>query len=476
MTKKSFINTEKLKWRQNKQESIAYVIFRKDEIHFCQSRLHTQTEAQKTLYLHDEELYNQLMEDYDDKYWNENTLNKSNNLPSPPHTLLNPSYYDDKKDRRVKTPIEPSGELKGGQKDHLRTSGSYSIESLRNHKNMSLMFSKNDPKGHNTNHLKFKATRYPQNLVKNKRIDVRTMESKDRLGSRDCEGDRKASTQAKKFFDSKNISCLSSPYLNKANESYKNIGYHHEQKNNKEGYRQSQRNEDTKVQLRNQMMDLELLKLPSISPEEGITNGQKLSQIGTCKTGKNYIPPKQVIHPVNISMKKHKNAILRKDEQKSIFNAMLNKTRIDNLPPLQELSVFEQSFETRRKQPVSQALRSRSKNYRNFEGGSYITTAQKTADITSGNMVIQEDICSSEGKDHARQVLAKDKNFAKANLQTYESNDELGDNSLSAVSNSANTGNEILINTGSKLVKDSRKFPSHSHVQNREMPQYAKNI
>jgi hypothetical protein len=441
-----------------------------------QYRLNTQTEIQKTLYLHDEELYNELMEDYDDKYWNDTMLNKSNNLPSPPHTLLNPSYYDEKKDRRVKTPIEPIEELKGGPKDHLRTSGSYSIESLRNHKNNPLMFSKNDPKVHNTNHLKFKASRYPQNVTKNKRIDVRTMESKDWSENRECGGDRKATTQSKKFFDAKNISCLSSPYLNKANDSYKNIGYQHEGLAKNDGYRQSQRTEDTKVQLRNQMMDLELLKLPSISPEEGTTNGQTLSQIGTCKTGKNYIPPKQVIHPVNISMKKNKNGILKKDDQKLAFNTMLNKTRVDNLPPLQELSVFEKSFETRRKQPISQALRSRSKNYRNFEGGSYITTAQKTTDINSGNMAIHEDIFSSEGKTQKRQILGNDKNSVKANMQTYETNDRLMDNSISVISNSANTGKEILINTGSKLVKDNRKFPSHSHVENREMPQYAKNI
>lgn len=121
--------------------------------------------VQKMLYLHDEEAYEQLMEDYDDKAWNESLLNKSNNISSP-HTLLNPSYYDDKKDlRRVKTPVEPIEELKGNLKENLRASGSYSIESLRNHKNGPLMFSKIEQTGrmaHNTNHLKLKNGRYMQ--------------------------------------------------------------------------------------------------------------------------------------------------------------------------------------------------------------------------------------------------------------------------------------------------------------------------
>ena len=46
-------------------------------------------------YLDDDEVYAQLLEDYDDKIWSDNILNKSNNISSP-HTLLNPSYYDDK--------------------------------------------------------------------------------------------------------------------------------------------------------------------------------------------------------------------------------------------------------------------------------------------------------------------------------------------------------------------------------------------
>ena len=57
--------------------------------------------------------------------------------------------------------------------------------------------------------------------------------------------------------------------------------------------------------------------------------------------------------------------------------AMLNKTRADNFPNFQELSVFEQSFESRRKQNVNSQFRSRSKNYKLFEGGSYTSSNQK---------------------------------------------------------------------------------------------------
>lgn len=69
------------------------------------------SKGQQMLYLQDDEAYEQLMEDYNDKGWNESMLNKLNSTSSP-HTLLNPSYYDEKDRRRVKTPIEPIEELK----------------------------------------------------------------------------------------------------------------------------------------------------------------------------------------------------------------------------------------------------------------------------------------------------------------------------------------------------------------------------
>ena len=84
------------------------------------------------LYIENEEEYDQLIEDYDDKGWNEK-IDYSKNY-SYPRTLINSTSNDDQRElRRVKTPIEPSEELKGGQREGLRTSGSYSIESLRNY-------------------------------------------------------------------------------------------------------------------------------------------------------------------------------------------------------------------------------------------------------------------------------------------------------------------------------------------------------
>jgi hypothetical protein len=171
----------------------------------------------------------------------------------------------------------------------------------------------------------------------------------------------KATTHTKKFFDTKNISCLSSPYLNKANDSYKNINYNYDSKGSK----------NTKIHLRNKILDLELLKLPSIGPDEPNTAQieARISNVGNCKTGKSYIPVKQALHSGSSMAKQKTNAT--KDENRLYYNVMLNKTRIDNLPPLQELSVFEQSFESKRKQ-TQPVLRSRSKNIRNFETGSYI--------------------------------------------------------------------------------------------------------
>lgn len=121
---------------------------------------------QQMLFLQDDETYEQMMEDYDDKVWNDQFLNNSNNVASP-HTLLNPSYYEDKakEPRRVRTPIGPMEELKGNAKDRLRTSGSYSIESLRNNNHGPLIFHKVDSEGRiaqNTNHLKIKGGRYAQ--------------------------------------------------------------------------------------------------------------------------------------------------------------------------------------------------------------------------------------------------------------------------------------------------------------------------
>jgi hypothetical protein len=182
--------------------------------------------------------------------------------------------------------------------------------------------------------------------------ETRTVESNSRTESpRNTLIPPNSNDREMKMFDNKNVSCLSSPYLNKADEACKNINYYEShdlkpskflKKNEENQYIINQRNENTKIQLRNQILDLELLKLPSIDPDEAINSGQ-FGQIGSCKTGKNFMSSKQVIHPSNISMKKHK-ALSKKDDNKLGFNAMLNKTRVDNLPPLQELTVFEQKM------------------------------------------------------------------------------------------------------------------------------------
>jgi len=129
------------------------------------------------------------------------------------------------------------------------------------------------------------------------------------------------------------------------------------------------------------MLDIELLKLPSIGPEENIPSivqnpGTSMSSkavmssvnvTGSLVKGSNRNPKrisKPVKHPTTLSSKLVAGNIVNKEEggeKKIHFNALLNKTRIDNLPPLQELSVFEQSFESRRKLTKNHALRSRSK-------------------------------------------------------------------------------------------------------------------
>lgn len=252
------------------------------------------SKQQQMLYLQDDEAYEQMMEDYDDKVWNDQFLNQSNNVASP-HTLLNPSYYEDqmKEPRRVRTPIGPVEELKTDQR--LRTSGSYSIESFRKNKNGPLMFSKIDSAdriAQNTNHLKIKGGRYGQKVVKatNSILTMEVTGVKSGMGTIDQTKTMGSNPNAntKNLFESKNVSCLSSPYLNKPNVSHKNIHYNYEVKATKmmnktetAGFKK-QGPETTKVQLRNQMMDLELLKLPSIGNEDGTIsqNEKALAYIG----------------------------------------------------------------------------------------------------------------------------------------------------------------------------------------------------
>jgi hypothetical protein len=70
--------------------------------------------------------------------------------------------------------------------------------------------------------------------------------------------------------------------------------------------------ENTKLQLRNQMLDLELLRLPSIGPEEiGVVSGKSGSNsVSNGKTGKNFIPTKKIIHPPNTATKLDKPGMI----------------------------------------------------------------------------------------------------------------------------------------------------------------------
>ncbi|CAI2369999.1 unnamed protein product [Moneuplotes crassus] len=128
-----------------------------------------QSGVQNLLYLQNEEEYNHIMVDYDDKAFNDKQIGFSKDFKSP-HTLVSSTSNDiDPGRRRVKTPIDPNEEFKREQREGLRTSGSYSIESLRNHQNGPLILSKLESSGritHNTNHLKVKGSRYPQKTSK----------------------------------------------------------------------------------------------------------------------------------------------------------------------------------------------------------------------------------------------------------------------------------------------------------------------
>lgn len=145
------------------------------------------------------------------------------------------------------------------------------------------------------------------------------------------------------------------------------------------------------------------------------------------------------------------------------FNALLNKTRVDNLPPLQELSVFEQSFESRRKQTANPVLRSRSKNYRNFDTGSY-NGSQHTGNMNSANLIIEDTSANNEKIKITNPQLSKGKKEEKklkSKLKSYESNEMLIDNSLSVVSNMPNSGKEVLIKTGGQIMRqETAKLPS----------------
>lgn len=157
---------------------------------------------------------------------------------------------------------------------------------------------------------------------------------------------------------------------------------------------------------------------------------------------------------------------------------MLNKTRVDNLPPLQELSVFEQSFESRRKQQTSQALRSRSKNYRNFDTGSYTGGTKTSNDLPSSKIMVEEGSMPFEyNKNTGFHKGIKNDNIQKRNFKNFDTNDVVIDNSISVISSIANPGKDVLLKTGATVLKtENRKLPTHSTTEHRELRYYGKKI
>lgn len=183
-------------------------------------------------------------------------------------------------------------------------------------------------------------------------------------------------------------------------------------------------------------------------------------------------------------------------DKKPNYSAMMNKTRIDNLPPLQELSMYEQSFESHKKQmnmrtetlnkqqSKNQSLRSRSKNYRNFETSSYIHGTHNSKNLKTSKIpenddsVIQErsveskrDIYISENPD--------DLNPVQQNLDPKKrdprSREMLIDNSISVISSIANPNKEILIKTGHNVIGQGyNQFSSRSTTENRQEAENAK--
>lgn len=143
--------------------------------------------------------------------------------------------------RRVRTPIEPIEELKGSQGDNMRTSGSYSIESLHNGNNK-LMFSKGGhiySKGHNTNHLKRQNPRYPakssklSNQICTVEIAAESGRYTETLEPRGKGNSKFQNTQTQLTTPPlpTNGSCLSSPYLTKP-DAYQENGYRVRNPNN----------------------------------------------------------------------------------------------------------------------------------------------------------------------------------------------------------------------------------------------------
>ncbi|CAI2369998.1 unnamed protein product [Moneuplotes crassus] len=218
------------------------------------------------------------------------------------------------------------------------------------------------------------------------------------------------------------------------------------------GFNKVKASEATKKQIRNQMLDLDLIKLPSIGNEYAHATKPhiKLQNIGTCDTGKNSIPSHQIIQPaarvpagVNLQSK---------DDYKQYFNPMLNKTRIDNLPPLQEMSVLDQSYESKRKQTANQQLRSRSKNYYNLENCNYPSGTMNECKASNNKLEESKSNMPKPYKSPTREHKRLQSNNTAIPIGDRE---VVVDTSISVVSSIGGSGKEILINTANTAMKSS---------------------
>lgn len=154
-------------------------------------------------------------------------------------------------------------------------------------------------------------------------------------------------------------------------------------------------------------------------------------------------------------MKTGKNLSL-KDNYKAYFNPMLNKTRVDNLPPLQEKTVFDQSYESKRKQTANQQLRSRSKNFYNLENGTYASGI--TNDVVNAQNYLEENKSKSKKLFKSPGPSQKDSGGGKVpTVQIVKgkpgSREFIVDSSISVVSSMGGSSKEILIKTGNNIVK-----------------------
>ncbi|CAI2387086.1 unnamed protein product [Moneuplotes crassus] len=413
---------------------------------------------QNLLYFNKEEEYNKIMVDYNDKVSNYQNFELPNGAKTPLTLMTSTSNEVKFPQRKVKTPVDPIHNLNKEQRECLRTSGSYSKDSLRYHQNGPLILSKLEPSSrvaHNTNHLKLKEARYPQKATKLS-VNICTVDAFTKgsyLAGQDLDG--------KNLMDSKNTSCLSSPYLNQPIE-LNNFQTNTDQsvkfmnKTETAGFGKAKMSEATKDEIRNQILDLDLVKLPSISNEYANSSKQqmKLVKLGNSEARKNGIPVSQIVQNSSEIAKNQSNSHCR-DEYKDYFNPMLNKTRVDNLPPLQEMSVFEQSFEGRRKQTANQKFRSRSKNYHNLESSTYANGTITEIQMCNNRL---EESKSSTSKPYKSPTRQPKETITNCTVIPGERIDTIGDASLKGITNIERSGTKVVVNS----TKIPMKYPSNN--------------